>query len=81
VKEFRAAQTLRELWRLDLQEYWQGWAQGEQGYGEPIQCTRSFWHGWLFGAAAAGHISKEHPVVKLVNADSAVNLVQSDTLH
>jgi len=73
VSEYRPVRTLADLLTLNAGEVTGGYRLGALGYDEPLNTTRSVWHGWRCGAFDAGKIERDDAMRELLAEIAAGN--------
>lgn len=80
--EYAPVRTVRALWRLDMDDYSEGYqtACECEGIVNPNRCSRSYYLGWVSGAHDSGRIAPDADVAA-IHADMALNLGSSEWVH
>lgn len=78
--EYRPVRTVREMWRLDMEAFHEGYEFAQECCDEvnPQKCPRSFYLGWVHGAHDRGRINAD---VEALRADMDLNLGASEYCH
>lgn len=78
--EYRPVRTVRELWRLDMEAFHEGFHHAEMCRCclDPNLVSRSYYLGWVHGSYDEGRYDAS---VEALRADMDLNLGHSDWIH